>query len=52
MERVVTQLAFEMFKPIELHVPPNRPKFAKGFPFEFDLGRKMVQELGSSIEGF
>jgi hypothetical protein len=35
MKKVVTQLGFEMFKPVKLHVPSNRPKFAKGFPFEF-----------------
>jgi hypothetical protein len=22
-----------------------------GFPFQFELGRRMVQEMGSSIEG-
>jgi hypothetical protein len=51
MKKVVTQLG-EMFKLVELHVPPNIPKFAKGFPFEFKMGRKMVQELGSFGEGF
>jgi hypothetical protein len=44
---VATQLAFEEFKPTELQVPASRPEFAKGFSFEFELGRKMVQELGS-----
>ncbi len=48
--RVVTQLPFEKFKPTELQVPPSRPKFAKGFPFEFKLERRMVQELGSFVE--
>jgi hypothetical protein len=42
MERVVRQLAFEKFKLVELKVPPSRPKFAKEFPFEFKLGRRMV----------
>jgi hypothetical protein len=46
----VTQLPFEKFKPTELQVPPSRPKFAKGFPFEFKLERRMVQELGSFVE--
>jgi hypothetical protein len=41
-----------MFRPSKLQVPPNIPKSAKGFPFEFELGRRMVQELGSSVEGF
>jgi hypothetical protein len=49
---VVTQLAFEEFSPTKLEVPPSRPKSAKGFLVEFDLGRRMVQELGSSVEGF
>jgi hypothetical protein len=44
MERVAKQLAFEKFKPSELEVPQ--------FPFKFELGRRMVQELGSFIEGF
>jgi hypothetical protein len=39
---VATQLVFEKFKPTELHVPLSGPEFAKGFPFEFELGRKMV----------
>jgi hypothetical protein len=38
----VKQPAFEEFRPIELEIPPSRPKFAKKFPFEFELGRKMV----------
>jgi hypothetical protein len=46
----VTQLDFQEFTLIELQVPPRRPKSAKGFPFE--LGKKMVQELGSSAKGF
>ncbi len=45
---MVTQPTFEVFKPIELQVPPSRPKSEEGFPFEFELGKKMVQELGSS----
>ncbi len=48
---MVTQHAFEEFRLAKLQVPPNRPKFAKGFPFEFELGRRMVQELGSFAEG-
>jgi len=49
---VATRFAFEEFRPAQLQVPPNRPKFAKGFPFEFELGRRMVQELGSFAEVF
>jgi hypothetical protein len=44
MQRVVTQPAFEEFRQAELHVPLSRPKSAKGFPFQFELGRRMVHE--------
>ncbi len=47
---MATQFDFEEFRPIELQVPPSRPKYVKGFPFEFELGRRMVQERGSSAE--
>ncbi len=50
-ERVVTHPTFEKFSPIELQVPPSRPEFTNGFPFEFELRRIMVHELGSSAEG-
>jgi hypothetical protein len=39
-----------MFRPLKLQVPPSRPKSIKGFPFKFELGRRMVQELGSFTE--
>jgi hypothetical protein len=42
MERVVTQPTFEESRPTELQVPPSRLEYAKGFPFEFELGRRMV----------
>ncbi len=45
---MVTQLAFKKFRLAKLQVPPSRPKFAEGLPFEFELGRRMAQELGSS----
>jgi hypothetical protein len=38
----VTQPAFEEFRLAKLKVPPSRPKFANGFPFEFELGRIMA----------
>ncbi len=47
----MTQLPFEEFRPTELHVPLSRPENVEGFPFEFELGRRMVHELGSSIKG-
>jgi hypothetical protein len=43
----VTQFVFEDFKLVELKVSPSILEFAKGFPFEFELGRRMVHELGS-----
>ncbi len=51
MERVATQLAFEEFRSTKLQVPPTRPESTKGFPFEFELGRRMVQELRSFTKG-
>jgi hypothetical protein len=39
------------FRLAKLQVPPSRLEFAKGFPFEFELGRRMVQELGSFAKG-
>ncbi len=48
----MTQLAFEEFKLVELHVPLSRLEYAKGFPFEFEPRRRMVHELGSSAEGY
>ncbi len=44
------QLAFEKFKLAKLKIPPNRPESTEGFPFQFELGRRMVQELGSSTK--
>jgi hypothetical protein len=41
-----------MFKLVELDVPPSRPESTKGFPFKFEMGRKMVQDLGSFVDGF
>jgi hypothetical protein len=41
-QRSGLQPYFEMFKPSELHVLVSRLESAKGFPFEFELGSKMV----------
>ncbi len=49
---MVKQLAFEKFRQVELKVLPSRPKSIEGFPFKFELGRRVVQELGSFVEGF
>ncbi len=48
---MVTQPTFEMLIPAELHVPPNRLDTVEGFPFEFEIGRRMVQEPRSSTKG-
>ncbi len=47
----MTQPTFEKFKPLELQVPPDKSKSTEGFPFEFKLGRRMVHELKSFVEG-
>ncbi len=47
---MVTQLAFKKFRLAKLQVPPSRPKFAKGLPFEFELGRRMVKQLRSTTK--
>ncbi len=52
MEKVVTQPAFAMFRPVKLQAPFSRPESTEGFPFEFELGKIMMQKLGSSVEGF
>jgi hypothetical protein len=46
-----TQTLVVVFRPPELQIPVSRPRFAKGQPFEFGLGNKLVQELGSFAEG-
>jgi len=40
-----------VFKPPKLQVPISKPRFAKGQPFEFGMGSKLVQEMGSSSKG-
>jgi hypothetical protein len=52
MKRVVTQPTFEEFRLAKLHVPSNKPKSIEEFPFEFELERRMVKELGSFAEGY
>ncbi len=46
-----TKLPLRVFKPLELHVPTSKPRSTKGQPFEFGLGNRIVQELGSFEEG-
>jgi hypothetical protein len=52
MERMAMQPTFEEFKLVKLQVPPSRPESAKGFPFEFELRRRMVHDLRSYTQGF
>jgi hypothetical protein len=40
-----------LFKPPYIHVLASKPRFAKGQPFEFGSGIKIVHELGSSRKG-
>jgi hypothetical protein len=51
MERVETQPSLVVFRPSKLHVPVSRLGFTWGFPFEFELGSKLVQEMGSCTKG-
>jgi hypothetical protein len=48
---VAKKLASEEFRPTKLEVPPSRVESTKGFWFEFELGRRMVEELGSFAKG-
>jgi hypothetical protein len=51
MEGLEPRPSFEVFKSLELHVLINRPRSTKKFPFEFELGNILVQEMGSYAEG-
>ncbi len=51
MEKVETKPSFAKFKPSKLHVPFSKPRSTNEFPFEFELRNRLVQEMGSSIEG-
>jgi len=48
---VGTQTPVAVFKPPKLQVPINKPRFAKGQPFEFRSGNRLIHELGSFAEG-
>jgi hypothetical protein len=50
MERVTKQPTFEEFRLVEPQVPLSIPKSIEGFSFEFELGKRMVQELRSSTK--
>jgi hypothetical protein len=43
-----TKPLLRAFRPLELHITTSRPRSPKGQPFEFGLGSRIVQELGSS----
>ncbi len=51
-ERVETQPSFKVFKSLEIQVQPSRLESTKGFLVEFELRRRMVQKMGSFVEGF
>ncbi len=46
-----TEIPLTLFKPPKLQVLLSRQRFAKGQPFEFGLGSRLIHELGSSAEG-
>jgi hypothetical protein len=46
-----TQPPLIVFKPLELQVLTNRPWYAKGQPFVFRLGSRIIHELGPSGKG-
>ncbi len=48
---MITKPPLAVFRPLEIQVPFSRPRSTKGQPFEFRLGSKIIQELGSSREG-
>jgi hypothetical protein len=47
-ERMGTKPLLRASRPPKLHIPTSRPGSPKGQPFEFGLGSRIVQELGSS----
>ncbi len=51
MEKVGTQILIAMFKPPKLQVLISLLGFTKGHSFDFGLGSRLVQKLGSSAEG-
>ncbi len=51
MERVETQTPLAIFRPPKLQVLATRPRSIEGQPFEFGLGSRLVQELGSLVQG-
>ncbi len=51
MERMGTQTHVTMFRPLELQVLVSGPRFVERQSFEFRLGNRLVQKLGSFTEG-
>ncbi len=47
-----TKPFFAKFKPSELQLLISTSRSTKGLPFEFELETRLVQEMGSSKEGF
>ncbi len=48
---MATKPPLTVFRPLKLQVLANRLGLVKGQPFEFGLGNRIVQELGSSRKG-
>jgi hypothetical protein len=49
---VETEPSLEEFRPSKLQVSINRLGFIKGLPFEFELGRKLVQKMGAFTKSY
>jgi len=47
-----TKLLLIVFKPLEIQILVSRPRFIEGQPFEFELGSRIVNGLGSFRESF
>jgi hypothetical protein len=52
MERMKTEPSFAIFKPLEIWTLGSRLRSTKGFPFEFELGSRLVHEMGSATKTF
>ncbi len=47
-----TKLLLIVFKPLEIQILVSRPRSIEGQPFEFELGSRIVNGLGSFRESF
>ncbi len=51
MEKVETQTPLAIFRPPKLQVPTKRLGSIERQPFQFVMGSRLVQKLGSLVEG-